>query len=114
MASFGEELRRIESEVVPVRTEVVVDDVDEHHELPLMGGVDECLELLGGPVGGIGGEGQDAVVTPAPLARKLGEQSRYKLMRCFFPLSYREFKALERRVVGPAEPRVAPDRGGSS
>lgn len=30
----------------------------------------------------------------------LNEQSRYKLLRAFFPMSFREFKVLERRVVG--------------
>ena len=29
----------------------------------------------------------------------LGEQSRYKLLRAFFPMSFREFRALEGRVA---------------
>jgi hypothetical protein len=33
------------------------------------------------------------------LSRGLGEQSRYKLLRCFFPTSFREFRTLERRVA---------------
>lgn len=33
------------------------------------------------------------------LSRGLKEQSRYKLLRSFFPLSFREFRALERQVV---------------
>jgi hypothetical protein len=35
------------------------------------------------------------------LSEGLGEQSRYKLLRAFFPVSYREFRALERRVRAP-------------
>lgn len=38
------------------------------------------------------------------LAGGLNEQSRYKLLRCFFPLSFREFRALERRVAQDARP----------
>ena len=43
------------------------------------------------------------------LDSRLNEQSRYKLLRGFFPLSFREFKALERRVGGRAEPDAAAD-----
>jgi hypothetical protein len=32
------------------------------------------------------------------LKRDRNEQSRYKMLRAFFPMSFREFKALERRV----------------
>jgi hypothetical protein len=33
--------------------------------------------------------------------RQLNEQSRYKLMRCFFPMRFEEFNALERRLAHP-------------
>jgi hypothetical protein len=33
------------------------------------------------------------------LSRGLNEQSRYKLLRAFFPISFREYRALEGRVV---------------
>jgi hypothetical protein len=45
------------------------------------------------------------------LAGGLNEQSRYKLLRGFFPLSFREFKALERRVSSDAEKGAAADGG---
>jgi hypothetical protein len=32
---------------------------------------------------------------------QLNEQSRYKLLRCFFPMTFKEFKALERRLACP-------------
>ena len=43
------------------------------------------------------------------LAGGLNEQSRYKLLRCFFTLSFREFKALERRVRQDAKPGETAD-----
>jgi hypothetical protein len=33
------------------------------------------------------------------MASRLNEQSRYKLLRAFFPISFREFRALEERVA---------------
>jgi hypothetical protein len=33
------------------------------------------------------------------LSAGLNEQSRYKLLRSFFPMSFREFRMLERRVM---------------
>jgi hypothetical protein len=37
------------------------------------------------------------------LGNGLNEQSRYKLFRCFFPISFREFRTLERRVASVGE-----------
>jgi hypothetical protein len=68
-----EELRRVEAEVVPVRSEVVVDDVEQDHQAAGVGGVDEALEALGAAVGAVRAVGQHAVVAPAAGAGELGD-----------------------------------------
>ena len=65
---------RIGVEVVPGRPEMVVDDVDEHHQAERMGPVDEALEVVRRAVGRVGREGQDAVIAPVAAARELGER----------------------------------------
>ena len=59
--------------IVALRPEVVVDDVDQHHQSEVVGGVDEGLELLGRAVAGVGREGQHTVVAPAAPAREVGQ-----------------------------------------
>src|SRR5438876_10765840 len=44
---MAEEARGISTEIVPVRPEMIIDDVEVHHQLALMRAVDECFELLG-------------------------------------------------------------------
>ena len=62
----GPELRQ----VVPLRAEVVVDDVEADREAERVGAVDEALQRGGPAVGLVHGVGRDAVVAPVPLARE--------------------------------------------
>ncbi len=70
------EVRPVPAQMVPGRTEVVVDDVDDHAEAPGVARVDERLEPVGPPVGVVGSEEVDAVVSPAPLATGLGHREQ--------------------------------------
>ena len=76
---LGEEGGGIEAEVVPLGPEVVVDDVEEHREPARVSGVDQGLQVLRPAIGRLGGEGQHAVVAPAPAPREIG--NRHQLER---------------------------------
>ena len=67
----AEEARRIGGEIVPVRPEVVVDDVEEDHQAEAVRGVDQRLQLVRRAVGGVGREGQHAVIAPVALAGEI-------------------------------------------
>src|SRR5262249_27654114 len=62
---------RVARQIVSIRAEVVVDDVEEHHQIELMRGVDELLEIVWRAIGCIGGKGQNAVVAPIAPAGKI-------------------------------------------
>ena len=64
-----EELRGVGRQVVPVGAEVVVDDVEEHHQAEAVGGVDQRLQRVGRAVGGVRGVVEHAVVAPAAVPR---------------------------------------------
>ena len=67
----GEELRRIGVQIISFGAEVVVDHVEHHAEAARMRGGDQRLQIVGRAVGGVGREGQHAVVAPAALAREI-------------------------------------------
>src|SRR3546814_8862207 len=46
MAIFGEEIRCVGMEVIAVRSEVVVDDIDEDHQTERVRRVDQLLEFI--------------------------------------------------------------------
>ncbi len=71
VVALGEEMLRVDVEVVPLRPEMVVDDVEEHGEVARMTGVDEALQILGPAVAAVGREDQHAVIAPIPLAGKI-------------------------------------------
>src|SRR5436190_14744617 len=58
----GKELRRITAEVIPLRAKMIVDDVEKDHQVALMRGVDQSLEILRPPIRAIGGKEKNAVV----------------------------------------------------
>src|SRR5687768_12129533 len=58
-------------EVVAVRTEVVVDDVDDHAHTSAVAGVDQSLQSIRSPVRMVRSEDVDSVVAPSASARKL-------------------------------------------
>ena len=64
-------MRRVEAEIVSVRAEVIVDDIEEHHEPALVRGIDQRLQLIGRAVGTVGRKGQRAVVAPVARAGKI-------------------------------------------
>jgi hypothetical protein len=59
-------------EVVPLRAEVVVDDIQEDREPTIVAGVNQPLQPVRSAVAGLDREGVDAVVAPIPLPRELG------------------------------------------
>ena len=69
-----EELRRIAAEIIPFRPEVVVDDVEKHHQAALVRGVDQRLEIFRPAIGAVRREEQHAVVAPVPAAGKIGDR----------------------------------------
>ena len=69
-----EEGRRIGVQVVALRAEVVVDDVEQHHEAARVRLLHQHLEVLGAAVGGVRREGQHAVVAPVAPAGEVGHR----------------------------------------
>src|SRR5262249_18652341 len=65
-----EELRRVEMEIVPFRPEVIVDDIDKHHETLDVGGLDQRLQLFRPTVLDPGPKRLDAVIAPVVSARR--------------------------------------------
>src|SRR6266498_1370347 len=72
--SAGEECRRIAVEVVTLRAEMVVDDVEENHEPARMRFVDQRPQIVGPTIGAVGRIEQDAVITPISAACKIGNR----------------------------------------
>src|SRR5438552_7958187 len=58
----------------PLRTEVVVDDVEDHREPTLVTRTDECAKGLRPAVGVLRGVGEDAVVPPVAGAGELRDR----------------------------------------
>ncbi len=58
-------------EVVPVRAEMIVDDVEDHHQAALMGGIDEPLQAFRAAIGAVRRIKQHAVIAPAAFAGEL-------------------------------------------
>src|SRR5665213_1300299 len=74
-----EERRGVLRQIVSLRPEVVVDDVQQHAQPARVRGVDERLELIGRAVGVLRGEWEHAVV--APVARTARLRQRHQLDR---------------------------------
>src|ERR1700683_2674147 len=58
----GEELWRVKVKVVSLRTEMVVDNIEEYHQPSLMGTLHQFLQILGAAVDAIGREWKNSVV----------------------------------------------------
>ena len=65
--------------IVPVRPEVIVDHVEEHHEAAVVSGIDQALQALRPAVDRVRGIEQHAVITPAAIAGEL--RHRHELDR---------------------------------
>ena len=74
-----EELRAIGVQIVAVRTEMVVDHIEQHHHSCAVGGIDEGLQLVGCAVASRRRERQHTVVPPVAHARKC--RQRHELQR---------------------------------
>ena len=79
MVPLGEEIRRDRREIIPLRAEVVVDDVEENGEAALMASLDQPLEVLGPAIAGRRRIKVSAVIAPAAGTGKLGD--RHQLYR---------------------------------
>ncbi|MNT14140.1 hypothetical protein D3C72_1491330 [compost metagenome] len=69
----AEELAGIVTEVVALRTEVVVDHVHQHHQAQLVGAVHQAAQLVRRAIGRFRGERQHAVVAPVALAGEFAQ-----------------------------------------
>jgi hypothetical protein len=65
------------AQIIAVRSEVVIDHVEEDHQTETMRGVDQCLQFIGRAVGRIGRVGQHAVVTPIAAAAEVVERHQF-------------------------------------
>ena len=77
--ALGKKIGRVQREVVAFGAEMVVDDVEYHHQAARVCGVDERFERIGRTIGRIGRKQQHAVVAPIASTRKIGD--RHKLDR---------------------------------
>ena len=68
---------KIAGEVIPLRTKVVVNNVQDDHHPPCVRSIDKCLHVLGTTVSRIGCVQQYIVVAPVAVTRKVGK--RHKL-----------------------------------
>jgi len=69
-----EELRAVDRQVVAVRTEVVVDDVQDHHQPERVRGIDKTLQVVRTAVRRVGRKRQHAVVPPVARAGEVGHR----------------------------------------
>ena len=74
LVTIGEGLRRDRVDISAFRSEVVVDDVEQHHQPAGVGGFDQRLQVLGPAIGGIRSVGQHAVVAPVAAAGKITDR----------------------------------------
>src|SRR3954471_7907510 len=67
----SKERRRIAREIVPLRAEMIVDDVEKDHETARMRGIDERLEIFWPAVGAVGRIEQHAIIAPVAVAGEI-------------------------------------------
>ena len=58
-------------QIIALGPEVVIDDVEEYHEIPFVRRLHQRLERMRGPVTAVRREGQHAIVSPVSRARKI-------------------------------------------
>ncbi len=74
VAAARDQGRRVGAEIVAFRAEVVVDHVEHHRDAVRVRGIDQRLEVLGAPVGGVRREEQHPVVAPAAGSGERGHR----------------------------------------
>src|SRR5882672_4897355 len=95
----SEERRRIARQIVPLRAEVIVDDVEKDHQAARVRGIDKRLEILRPAIGAVGRIEQHAVIAPVTAAREI--RNRHQLDRGQAGLGH-VIKSLDRAPKGPA------------
>src|SRR5579864_1248452 len=68
--TVGEKLRRVKQQAIPFRTEVVINHVQENHQVLRVGSIDEALQIFGPAISARRRVRHYAVVSPIALARK--------------------------------------------
>ncbi len=69
-----EEAGRVAAEVIPLRTEVIVDDVEKGHEPARVRGIDQRTQIVGTAVGTVGRVEQHTVITPVAAAGEISHR----------------------------------------
>src|ERR1700722_765813 len=72
LVPVGKELGRVAVEVIPFRTEVVVNHVEENHESAFVSALHKLFKIFGPAITRVGSKRIDAVITPVSLAWKVG------------------------------------------
>jgi len=75
---IGEEGRRIAAEIIPLRAEMIVDHVEEHHQPAQMGLVDQRLQVFGPAIGAVGRIPQHAVIAPAAASCEICQRHQFQ------------------------------------
>src|SRR5580698_444408 len=71
MVRVVEKLFRVSVQIISFRSEMVVDHIEIDHQIFLVSGIDQTLQIVGRAVTALGRKEQDAVVTPTSLAGKI-------------------------------------------
>ncbi len=94
-----EKRRRIAGEIIPLGSEMVIDDVEKHHQPAQMRGIDQRLEVVRPTIGAVGGVEQHAVIAPIAPAGEIRE--RHQLDRSQSGVD-EVIEPLDRRAEAPA------------
>ena len=70
----GEEIGRVEREEIPLGTEVVVNDVEQHRDPALVRGLDESLEVVRSSVACVRSVRKGSVIAPVPAALEVADR----------------------------------------
>lgn len=60
------EARNVLAEIVSLRPEVIVYNIEKHHQSVAVGRIDERLEAIRRAIGGVRSKLQDAIIAPSP------------------------------------------------
>ena len=69
-----EEVRRVEMEIIPLRPEMIIDDVEHDHEPALVSRIDQTLQTVRAAISRVRRIEQHAVIAPAAIAGELGHR----------------------------------------
>ena len=74
LVAVGKSLRRDRMNVSALRTEVIVNHIEQHHQPAAVCGFDQRFQILGPAIGRVWGVGQHAVIAPVAAARKVADR----------------------------------------